>query len=145
MLYSRTIMASTHKNKTLATFLALFLGGLGIHRFYLHGWNDRWGWVHFMTLPLSLGIAFNAPDQPWLFVGSAFVLSVLVGFIETLVIGLTPDDKWDTQFNQNSNRQSQSGWPLVLLLIATLGGGSIVLFFILARTVDLLYTGGAYG
>jgi TM2 domain-containing membrane protein YozV len=138
-------MSVSHKNKTLATFFALFFGGLGIHRFYLYGLNDLWGWAHFMTLPLSLGIANSAPDQPWLFVGGPFVLSVLIGFIETLVIGLTPDDKWDAKHNLHSGKASRSGWLLVLLLITTLMVGSTTLFFILARTVDLLYTGGAYG
>ncbi|MDB5798683.1 MAG: hypothetical protein JWP36_2585, partial [Paucimonas sp.] len=31
-----------HKNKTFATLLAMLVGGLGIHRFYLHGLRERW-------------------------------------------------------------------------------------------------------
>ena len=43
------------KSKTLATWLALLLGSLGAHRFYLKGWRDLAGWLH--PLPTLLGIA----------------------------------------------------------------------------------------
>ncbi|RYE78204.1 MAG: NINE protein, partial [Oxalobacteraceae bacterium] len=32
-----------HKNKTLATLLALLFGSIGLHRFYLYGRRDLWG------------------------------------------------------------------------------------------------------
>lgn len=116
-------MTTTHKNKTLATFLAAIFGGLGAHRFYLHGKQDVWAWVHILIFPLS----------------------VFAGFIEALVIGLTPDDKWDEAHNKNSGRQSSSGWPLAVLLVLTFGGGAIAVIAAIARTFDLLFTGGAYG
>ena len=34
------------KNKTLAAWLALLGGQLGLHRFYLHGLGDLLGWLH---------------------------------------------------------------------------------------------------
>ena len=43
------------KNKTLATLLALLGGPVGLHRFYLHGLRDRWGW--FMPVPTLVGVA----------------------------------------------------------------------------------------
>ncbi len=89
----------THKNKTLATLLAIVLGGLGVHRFYLHGRKDMWGWLHFAALPLSLLAWLAAPDQPLLFTGILFVISVLVGQLEALMIGLTPDERWDAACN----------------------------------------------
>ena len=42
------------KNKTLATWLALLLGPLGMHRFYLYGWRDTLGWL--MIVPTLLGL-----------------------------------------------------------------------------------------
>ena len=42
------------KSKTLATWIALALGSLGAHRFYLHGSRDRWAWLH--PLPALLGL-----------------------------------------------------------------------------------------
>ncbi len=70
-------------------------------------------------------------------------MSCCAGFIETLVIGLTPDEKWDTQ-NGNA-RASDSRWPLALLLVATMLVGTTVLIGTMSRLFDLLYTGGAYG
>ena len=34
------------KSKTLATWIALIGGPLGLHRFYLGNLRDSWGWVH---------------------------------------------------------------------------------------------------
>lgn len=116
-------MTTSHKNKTLATFLAAIFGSLGFHRFYLYGKKDKWAWTHVLFFPFS----------------------VFAAFIEALVIGLTPDDKWDEAHNRGSGRQSDSGWPLALLLILTFGGGAIAVIAAIARTFDLLYTGGAYG
>ena len=119
----RDFMTTAHKNKTLATFLAAILGGVGAHRFYLHGKKDIWAWVHVLLFPLS----------------------IFASFIEALVIGLTPDEKWDEVHNKDSGRQSDSGWPLAVLLVLTFGGGAIAVIAAIARTFDLLFTGGAYG
>ncbi|RJF99246.1 TM2 domain-containing protein [Noviherbaspirillum saxi] len=112
-----------HKNKTLATFLATFFGSFGAHRFYLHGKKDKWAWLHLVLFPLS----------------------IFAGFIGALIIGLTPDEKWDAQHNANSGRQSNSGWLVIILVVLTFAGGATALIAAIARTFDLLFTGGAYG
>lgn len=134
-----------HKNKTLSTLLALLLGSIGAHRFYLHGARDRWGLLHLSTVPLSLLLLQSAPNLPGLFAFGPSVLSGLIGILAALVMGLTPDEKWDARFNAGSDRQSGSGWPLIILLVLAFGGGSIALIWTIARTFDLLFTGGAYG
>ena len=116
-------MPAAHKNKTLATLLAAVLGGFGAHQFYLHGRKDRRAWLYVLLFPLS----------------------VFAGFIAALVIGLTPDERWDAQHNADSGRSSDSGWTVVLIVIATFGIGTALLIAAIARTFDLLYTGGAYG
>ncbi|MES2536075.1 MAG: NINE protein [Pseudomonadota bacterium] len=138
-------MVTRHKNKTFASLLALLTGGLGFHRFYLYGWKDTWGWLHVASLPLSLLIMFSARDLPLIFSGMPFLVSVLAGFIETFVIGLSPDDKWDALHNRDSGRVSDSGWPIPIVMVLTLAIGATALIALLARTFDLLYTGGAYG
>ena len=35
-----------YRSKTVATWLAIALGTLGVHRFYLHGRGDLLGWLH---------------------------------------------------------------------------------------------------
>ncbi|HJW57676.1 MAG TPA: NINE protein [Burkholderiaceae bacterium] len=134
-----------HKNKTFASFLASVLGGFGMHRFYLYGKKDVGGWIHLLTVPLSLISIIAGGNRPILLLASLFALSVLSGFLEALIIGVTPDEKWDALHNADSGRHSISGWPLALLLVLTLGIGAIMAIAMLARTFDLLYTGGAYG
>jgi len=134
-----------HKNKTLATFLALVAGALGAHRFYLRGAGDLWGWLHLASVPLSAALWAALPGQPLLFVGAPLVLSALIGELEALVIGLTPDARWDDTHNPASGRQSNSRWLQVLLLILALSVGAMGLLSAIARTFDLLLTGGAYG
>jgi len=73
------------------------------------------------------------------------IISILIALLEALVLGLTPDDKWDAQYNSSSGRRSSSGWPLAVILVLTLGIGAIVVIATIARTFDLIFTGGAYG
>ena len=138
-------MPAPHKNKTFATILAALCGGLGFHRFYLAGLKDFAGWAHFATGPLSLLLIATGGERQMLFSAMPFVLSALVAIIEALVIGLTPDEKWDASHNAGSSRNSSSGWPLALALVLTTGAGAIAVIAVIARTFDLLYTGGAYG
>lgn len=138
-------MTDPHKNKTLATFLATVTGGFGLHRFYLRGKKDGWGWLHFATVPLSVLAVTMGGDRQSMFLALPFIVSVLSAFIEALVIGLTPDDKWDAHYNASSGRQSDSRWPLALLLVLTTGIGAVAMIATMARIFDLLYTGGAYG
>ena len=137
-------MAVAHKNKTFATLLALLLGGFGVHRFYLKGGTDRLGLLHLCALPLT-GILWGAVQPHPFYVLLPMLLSYIAGFVEGLVIGLSPDEAWDAQYNKGSGKTSRSNWMLPLLLVLILGVGAIVLIGTIARVFDLLYTGGAYG
>lgn len=134
-----------HKNKTLATLIAAVTGGIGLHRFYLHGMRDRFGWLHILSIPLSLALMAANPGAPQLFTCLPLVISVLCGCLEALVIGLTPDDKWDLKHNAGSGRQSESHWILAVIIVLTTGLGAMGLIALLARSFDLLFTGGAFG
>ena len=78
-----------HKNKTLATLLGLLLGGFGVHRFYLRGPVDRIGLAHLCTVPMCGLIYGLMPEKDWFFKILPLLLSYIVGFIETFVIGLS--------------------------------------------------------
>lgn len=117
------MIRATHKNKTIATALAALLGGVGAHRFYLYGAKDRRALLYVLLFPLS----------------------IFAGFIAALSIGLTPDEKWDAAYNANSGRESNSGWLVILIVIATFAFGTTALIATIARGFDLLFTGGAYG
>jgi hypothetical protein len=134
-----------HKNKTVATALAFLLGALGAHRFYLKGATDRLGLLHLCSVPVA-GIVYGAGRGPNPFyVLLPLLISAIAGFIEALVIGLTPDEQWDARHNAASGRQSKSHWILALILVLTMLVGATVLIAAIARLSDLLFTGGAYG
>jgi TM2 domain-containing membrane protein YozV len=138
-------MSTSHKNKTFASFLALILGSLGAHRFYLRGSFDKLGLLHLASLPIA-GLVYGlAPQADWFFKILPLVISGIIGFIEALVIGLTPDEKFDAAFNPASGRQSNSAWPLAVLLVCTMLVAATMGIATLARLFDLLYTGGSYG
>jgi hypothetical protein len=136
---------STHKSKTLATFLALLLGPVGLHRFYLHGLADRWGWLHAISLPLSALLLLSNPELPLLVNTLPLVISMLAASIETFVLGLMPDEKWDARYNPTSGIASDSRWPIALMMVVNLFCGATLLLTVLARGFDLMLTGGAYG
>lgn len=105
-----------------------------------------WGWAHFATLPWSLlAYLLWRQDQQMIFLFTPLIVSSLIAFLESIIIGLTPDEQWDTQHNITSNQQSHSSWFVVLLVVLTVGIGATSLIASIARTFDLLYTGGAYG
>ena len=138
-------MTTPHKNKTLATFLALAFGAIGAHRFYLRGAHDRPGLLHVCCLPI-MGIVQGAGHGPNIFwVLLPLLVSAIVGFVEALVIGVTPDEKWDARHNAVSGRSSHTSWVVALLLVATMLVGTTVLIGTISRLFDLVFTGGAYG
>lgn len=136
---------ATHKNKTIATLLALLLGWVGLHRFYLHGLTDRWGWLHAVSLPLSAMLLLSNPELPLLVNTLPLVISMLTASIETFVLGLMPDEKWDARHNPTSGVASDSHWPIALMMVVNLFCGATLLLTVLARGFDLMLTGGAYG
>ena len=135
----------SHKNKTVAACLATVGGGIGLYRFYLAGRQDKWGWLHAVSVPLSACIYFSVPGAHLLIGLLPLILSVLAGFLACLIIGTTSDEKWDATYNANSGKQSHSGWPIALLLVFSLALGAGSLIFVIARSFDLFFTGGSYG
>ena len=138
-------MTASHKNKTFAALLALLFGGAGLHRFYLHGLRDRRGWLHAAALLLSGGLLAQDPSRALLVNTAPLVLSVLAACIETFVIGLMADEKWDAHYNATSGQQSDTSWMVAVLMVVNLGYGATLMLIALARSFDLLLTGGSYG
>lgn len=134
-----------HKNKTLATLLASVLGATGVHRLYLRGVRDLLLWLHLTLLAAALLLLLLAPAQNLFYRLLPLTVSMIAGFLQALVLGVTPDDQFDVAFNAGSEGRSDSRWPLALLLVATMLVGATVLISTMARLFDLLYTGGAYG
>jgi TM2 domain-containing membrane protein YozV len=120
------------RHKALAALLAATLGALGAHRIYL---GQKLWWlplaVSLTMLPLLFGVR-NWYQSPAFFV---LMIPVLAGFIEALVIALTPDERFDARFNAGCSRRNRSGWDAVLVAIAALMVGATVLM----TTIALLF------
>ena len=102
------------KNKTIATWLALLAGPLGLHRFYLYGWRDRLGWA--LPWPSALGFLgvlrirqFGVDDQlSWLLIPS-LGFTVAGCALTAIVYGLKPADQWQLRFNAGADLQATGG------------------------------------
>lgn len=120
------------RSKTAATWIAILVGPIGLHRFYLHGLRDLAGWLY--PLPTLLGAygvhrmrAFGQDDQlawiliPWL--GATITAAML----SAIVYGLTSDEKWNARFNPEK-KGGLSGWGAVLgaMLALLLGAGVLM-------------------
>jgi cation transport ATPase len=106
------------RSKTAATWLALLGGALGLHRFYLYGIGDRWGWL--LWLPTLLGAygvermrALGQDDR------LAWVLMPLLGLtlagtmLNAIVYGLMPAAKWQARHDRSGTAPS---WPALDVL-----------------------------
>lgn len=122
---------STYRSKTVAAWLALLLGPLGAHRFYLHGWRDRLGWL---CVPPTLAGLYGVlrmrelgqdDHLAWLLVPLLGV-SISVAMVTGIVHALTPDEKWDARHNPG-HAVVATGWGPVLAAIAGLMVGGAVL------------------
>lgn len=119
------------RSKAIAAWLALLLGTVGAHRFYLHGWRDRLAALPW--LPTSLGLVgvvrmrtLGQDDRiSWLLV-PLLGLVISAAMLQAIVIALTPDAAWDTRHN-GGRASAPGGWAAVLAAIAALMVGGAVL------------------
>lgn len=121
----------SYRSKTTAAWLALLLGSLGAHRFYLHGWRDRLAWLYLPpTLAGLVGVQrmreLGQDDRlAWMLVPLLGVM-ISVAMVTGIVHALTPDAKWDARHNPG-HAVVATGWGPVLAAIAGLMVGGAVL------------------
>jgi hypothetical protein len=121
------------KNKTLAAWLTLFGGPLGLHRFYLRGLGDSLGWL--LPIPTALGLygiervkQFGLDDQ------FSWLLIPLLGFtvagcaLTAIVYGLMTPERWNAKFNPSAQADDASGQTQWLTI------GAVVLSLLLGAT-----------
>jgi hypothetical protein len=123
--------ARRYRSKTVAAWLALGLGTLGLHRLYLYGAGDRLAWLH--PLPTAVGLLgvarMNSLGQDdrlaWLLI-PVLGLMISAAMLTAIVWALTPDEKWDARHNPDLPGVP-TGWGPVLAAIAGLMIGGAVL------------------
>ncbi len=128
--------ATRFKSKAWATWIALIGGSFGLHRFYLHGIRDVWGWLH--PLPTLVGLYglqrmrdFGQDDvTSWALIP---VLGLMLAgtMLMAIVYGLMSDEKWDARFNP-SGPASHSGWLTIIGVLFALLIGTAVLMATIA-------------
>jgi len=130
----------TH-SKTLATWLAVLGGTLGLHRLYLHGLGNLPAWLH--VLPTSLGVfgvmrmdQFGQDDRlAWALI-PLLGLMIAQAMLHAIVYGLTSDEKWAARHRQPLQ---STGWGPVLGVIAALLIGATVLMGSLAFGIQKFF------
>ena len=124
--------AGTARSKTVATWLALLVGSLGAHRFYLYGWRDKLAWLH--PVPALMGLAgavrminLGQDDRAsWLLI-PLLGLMLTIGMLAAMAYGLTPDEKWAERHNPGAIVQATGWGPVLGVVLALLLGGTVLM------------------
>lgn len=129
------------RSKTLATWIAVLGGTVGLHRLYLKGWTDVLGWLH--LLPATLGLfgvlrlrEFGQDDRLGWLLAPLLGLMIAQAMLHAIVYGLTPDDKWAARHAQ---ALEPTGWGPVLGVITALLLGTTALMSSVAYGVQKLF------
>lgn len=125
-------MNAPYRSKAIATWLAVAVGTLGVHRWYLRGGRDVLAWLH---LPLALLGLYGVLRMRWLGQDDrlSWLLVPLLGLLISqamlvaIVWGLTPDERWDTTHNPGHPVRA-TGWaPVLGVILALLVGGAVLM------------------
>jgi hypothetical protein len=119
-----------YRSKSIAAWLALLGGSLGLHRFYLHGFRDGLAWAH--GLPTLLGWMglqrlqnLGQDDRlAWLLL-PVLGLMLSLGAMFAILYGLTTDEKWDKSYNPGQPGRSTTWAPVLAAVAALLVGGGV--------------------
>ncbi|GMV75310.1 MAG: hypothetical protein AMXMBFR78_22600 [Rubrivivax sp.] len=120
------------RSKTLATWLALAGGALGLHRFYLYGARDLLAWLHPLpTLAGLLGVLrvreLGQDDRlAWVLL-PLLGLMLSVGLITAIVYGLTPDARWAARHGAGQPPRATGWGPVLGVMLALLLAGIVVM------------------
>lgn len=123
------------RSKTLATWLALLGGPLGLHRFYLHGLGDLHGWL--LPVPTAVGLwglnrvaEFGQDDRlAWLLI-PVLGFTVVATMLQAILYGLTPDERWNARHNPGTPAEQapRTGWLTIIgIALALLVGAGVLM------------------
>lgn len=138
-----------YRSKALATWLALLGGALGLHRFYLHGLADPWGWLlppltGLGAIGVQRALALGQDDRlSWLLIPLLGIVLV-VATLAAIVHALTPDERWNARYNPGGP-VSRSGWPTVIGAALALALGACALLATAAFTIQRIFESFAAG
>jgi hypothetical protein len=121
-----------YRSKSVATWLALLVGALGGQRLYLHGWRDRLAWLH--PPPTLVGLygvwrmRTFGQDDTWASVLIPLLgVMLTIGTLSAIVIGLTPDERWDAWHNPGQAPRRTRWLPVLGAIAALMLGGGVLM------------------
>ena len=122
-------------SKLIAAMLALCLGTVGAHAWYL---GRRHAWL--ITLYALVCAAIAAVQPSWWDNPAFFLLFVpaIDGFIEAAVFSLMADTAFDRRHNAG-RATNRTGWPHVLVALVTVLVGGVASMFMVAMVVVHVY------
>ena len=128
------------RSKTLATWLAIVGGGLGLHRFYLHGARDPWAWLHpWPTLLGAYGFwrmrEFGVDDARGSLLVPLLGVMLAATMLQAIVYGLTSDERWAARHGAAA-AALQRGWLTYAGVIIALAVGTSVAITTIAFTAQ---------
>ncbi len=135
------------KNKSVATLLALLGGPLGLHRFYLHGWRDVWGWL--LPLPTLVGVVgvlrtrqFGVDDRIAWLLTPVLGLVIAACALTAIVYGLTSAERWNRRFNPARDPDASAGathWFTICMVVVAMLLGTTALISALAYSFQHVF------
>jgi hypothetical protein len=125
-------VSNLYRSKTIATWLAIIGGTLGLHRLYLRGFGNVPAWLH--LLPTGLGLIgalrmreIGQDDKlAWLLI-PILGLMIAQAMLHAIVYGLTPDEKWDARHNPGAAPQATRWGPILGVIAALLIGATVLM------------------
>lgn len=122
----------TLRSKTLATWVAVLGGFFGLHRFYLRGLGDPWGWLHAAAAFLGLmgvqrirSLGVDDPAAPFLL--PLLGLSISAAMLAAIVHGLTPDERWAERHHPNIGVVPTAWAPVLGVILALMLGATALM------------------
>ena len=137
-------MNARPKNKTLAAWLAVVLGSMGVHRFYLRGLGDWIGWLH----PIASALGWWGVERVQTYGQDDHISWILIPFLGTriaascltaIVYALSDRPKWNRWFNPGSEDEAPAGathWLTIGAIVLALLVGTIAFMGSLAFGVQ---------
>jgi hypothetical protein len=118
------------RSRTVATWLALVGGSLGLHRFYLHGARDVWAWLYpWPTLAGAYGFwrlrEIGLDDTRGALLVPLLGAMVAAAMLQAIVYGLTSDARW-AERHGGMPGPARSAWPTVIAVVLALAIGAAV-------------------
>jgi len=118
------------RSRTVATWLALVGGSLGLHRLYLYGGRDVWAWLHpWPTLVGAYGFwrmrEFGVDDARGSLLVPLLGVMLAVTMLQAIVYGLTSDERWAARHGAASAAAQRGVLTYAAVIVALAVGTSV--------------------